>query len=357
MPARPNPPAADLDEGQDEETVYMLGYVDAPEKPTDLLRHRFPSKVGGAPAWLDPLNLPTPQQLTCRVTGETMRFLLQVYCPVNANPVDAFHRSIFLFISPRGDEVAKPGAARALRCQLPRANPYYADTPAPESQLAPRELQAAEQELSLDCDPWKVVTLEQQIAIEAADPPAAASTVPMFVEQELVVEPEPGEGDWEPGTESPEVQRLLDAYQSRIAAEGEYDEQELPSGLVDELESVPGPAQQTFAAFQARTSRAPEQCVRYCFQPGALPLWPSHLHQPQPSDIPPCPHCGRHRQFEFQVMPQLLSFMELDTEDPQAPDWGTIAVYSCPASCSAPSLDGPSGHSAYIEEFVWVQPS
>lgn len=28
---------------------YMLGFVDVPEKATDLLRHRFPSKVGGAP--------------------------------------------------------------------------------------------------------------------------------------------------------------------------------------------------------------------------------------------------------------------------------------------------------------------
>jgi hypothetical protein len=28
---------------------YMLGYVDEPEKPTDMLRHRFPSKVGGPP--------------------------------------------------------------------------------------------------------------------------------------------------------------------------------------------------------------------------------------------------------------------------------------------------------------------
>jgi hypothetical protein len=28
---------------------YMLGFVDDPEKPTDLLRHRFPSKVGGVP--------------------------------------------------------------------------------------------------------------------------------------------------------------------------------------------------------------------------------------------------------------------------------------------------------------------
>eukprot|EP00879_Flechtneria_rotunda_P016650 GHRR01017423.1.p1 GENE.GHRR01017423.1~~GHRR01017423.1.p1 ORF type:complete len:117 (-),score=18.23 GHRR01017423.1:944-1294(-) len=65
-------------------------------------------------------------------------------------------------------------------------------------------------------------------------------------------------------------------------------------------------------AFQARTSRAPEQCVRYCFQPGALPLWPSHLHQPQPSDIPPCPHCGRHRQFEFQVSGKLSTLLAGD---------------------------------------------
>jgi hypothetical protein len=33
---------------------YMLGYVDDPEKPTDLLRHRFPSKVGGVPVSVKP---------------------------------------------------------------------------------------------------------------------------------------------------------------------------------------------------------------------------------------------------------------------------------------------------------------
>lgn len=36
---------------------------------------------------------------------------------------------------------------------------------------------------------------------------------------------------------------------------------------------------------------------------------------------------------------------------------GTIAVYSCPSSCSAAPVEGPAGHSAYVEEFVWVQPS
>jgi hypothetical protein len=41
----------------------------------------------------------------------------------------------------QGDELVKPGAVRALRCQLRRANPFYADTPAPASQLAPKQLQ------------------------------------------------------------------------------------------------------------------------------------------------------------------------------------------------------------------------
>lgn len=352
MPGRPE--QAESEEDQDD-LEYMLGFVDVPEKATDLLRHRFPSKVGGAPAWLDPLNLPTLQQLTCGATGQTMRFLLQVYCPVDENPIDAFHRMVYLFVSPRGDLLQKPGAVKALRCQLRRNNPFYGDSPAPASQKAPKPLQEAEQQLSLERDPWRVVESEQQVANGVG----AAGTGPeQFVEQELIVEPEPDEDELEEsGQQQSEVQRLLTAYRARIADEGEYDESELPGDLVDELEGAAGPAQQTFAAFQARTGRAPEQCLRYCFQPGAAPLWPSHINTPKPTDIPPCPHCGTARRFEFQVMPQLLSLMELDTEDAHAPDWGTIAVYSCPSSCTPPPAEGSSGHSAYTEEFVWVQPS
>jgi len=52
-------------------------------------------------AWLDPVNLPTQQQLTCGVSGQIMKFLLQVYCPVDDGPADAFHRALFVFISPK----------------------------------------------------------------------------------------------------------------------------------------------------------------------------------------------------------------------------------------------------------------
>jgi pre-rRNA-processing protein TSR4 len=94
-----------------------------------------------AQAWLDPVNLPIRQQLTCSTTGECLQFLLQVYCPRDANPDQGFHRTLFLFISSRGDQLAAPGAVRALRCQLPRANPFYGFHPAPQEQQLPQPLQ------------------------------------------------------------------------------------------------------------------------------------------------------------------------------------------------------------------------
>ena len=73
-------PHSDSEDGSEagEECEWLLGFVEPPRKRTDLLRHRFPSKVGGRPAWLDPLHLPTEEQLTCRVTGRPLDFLLQV---------------------------------------------------------------------------------------------------------------------------------------------------------------------------------------------------------------------------------------------------------------------------------------
>ena len=42
------------------------------------VRSQTCTQVGGRPAWLDPLHLPSADQLTCRVTGKPLEFLLQV---------------------------------------------------------------------------------------------------------------------------------------------------------------------------------------------------------------------------------------------------------------------------------------
>jgi len=76
-----------------------------------------------------------------------------------------------------------------------------------------------------------------------------------------------------------------------------------------------------------------------------------------PPVVPPCSNCGAPRKFEFQVMPQVLHFLRVDSSSVgigdhnavNALDWGSLDVYTCTASC-----DGAS--SSYKEEFVWKQP-
>jgi pre-rRNA-processing protein TSR4 len=88
---------ADSDVESEEASEWLLGFVEPPRKRTDLLRHRFPSKVGGRPAWLDPLYLPTEEQLTCRVTGKPLDFLLQV--PSRAATRRVVHEPTFCYLS------------------------------------------------------------------------------------------------------------------------------------------------------------------------------------------------------------------------------------------------------------------
>ncbi|EOD24110.1 hypothetical protein EMIHUDRAFT_78371, partial [Emiliania huxleyi CCMP1516] len=99
----------------------MLGFAADVSEPSLLARNHFPSKLGGAPAWLDPVNLPTERQLRCGASGEPLRFVAQVYAAASDEP-HAFHRSILLFLSPHGPSLSRPGAVRAFRCQLPRDN-------------------------------------------------------------------------------------------------------------------------------------------------------------------------------------------------------------------------------------------
>lgn len=82
----------------------------------------------------------------------------------------------------------------------------------------------------------------------------------------------------------------------------------------------------------------------------APPLWVKSQDLPRPTDIPRC-GCGAERRFEFQIMPQLLHYLNVDNgakgttaaaataADARVAmgectlDWGVLAVYTCTASC------------------------
>jgi hypothetical protein len=74
-------------EDEDEEEEYedvawggggLKGFVQKPEEPWKIMRQYFPSKVGGAPAWLDPLNLPNGEHMLCGICDKPLQFVLQV---------------------------------------------------------------------------------------------------------------------------------------------------------------------------------------------------------------------------------------------------------------------------------------
>ena len=56
----------------------QLGFLEEALHPRGMLRDYFPCKVGGKPAWLNPKNIPTTQQLTCAHCKNTLTFLMQV---------------------------------------------------------------------------------------------------------------------------------------------------------------------------------------------------------------------------------------------------------------------------------------
>ena len=58
-----------------------------------------------------------------------------MYAPVEDCDA-AFHRMLYLFLSPHSERLAGAGAGRVLRCQLPRDNMYYSPDP-PASRLPP----------------------------------------------------------------------------------------------------------------------------------------------------------------------------------------------------------------------------
>ncbi len=170
-------------------------------------------------------------------------------------------------------------------------------------------------------------------------------------------------------------------------------------GKEEEPEQLQGAARESidpvFVTFQHRVECNPDQILRYvprsvrvaatasgassADQRLAEPLWVSSVRRLMSKHkIPACPRCKGPREFEFQIMPQLLYFMgkhdvistrgaaaakahassSTSKEPMSSPlaaddgiDFGTLAVYTCRNNCVGENVGG------YVEEFVHVQPA
>ncbi|XP_075453144.1 programmed cell death protein 2 isoform X2 [Ascaphus truei] len=169
---------------------------------------------------------------------------------------------------------------------------------------------------------------------------ASSAAVPnhgfLFPEYEIVTEPEELDSDSRSQDEEEDAEVVTSAVIESCV--GGLDEQELEAMAKHETKD-----DMVFNSFKRRIALEPEQVLRYCR--GGEPLWISHQNVPAEEEIPNCP-CGAKRIFEFQVMPQLLNHLKVDSLG-ESIDWGILAVFTCTDNCTT--------ETRYAVEFLWKQ--
>ncbi|XP_037076921.1 programmed cell death protein 2-like [Pollicipes pollicipes] len=343
--------------GQD----IQLGFVENAEA-WKLISRFFPTKVGGKPAWLDLKNLPPPEMMKCFHCDAPYAFLCQIYAPIEEKD-SCFHRTIFLFIckNPACSQEDEGGIV-ALRCQLPLDNEFYPDTPFEERPVVGKDEYGAEHYMNIcavcgclgskQCAGCKKVhycgkahqTIDWKMGhkqnCKEVGRPGDGSSKFLLPEADVVIEEEPADAKKREKTDEEKMADYATLVKDKIES--------LPDADVGELDKMAssGGDDPVFTRFRKRVAREPEQVVRYWR--GGAPLWVSSRRVPAAADVPAC-RCGAARQFEFQVLPQLLNHLDLD-ETGDSVDWGTLAVYTCSDSCQP-----PAGEPAYAAEVVWKQ--
>ncbi|KAM9608657.1 programmed cell death protein 2 isoform 1-T1 [Morphnus guianensis] len=365
-----------------------LGFAAAAAGPGGAWRLRsacFPSKVGGRPAWLGEAGLPGPAALRCGRCQQPCAFLLQLYAPLPDRP-DAFHRTLFVFACRGAACYRLPGPRGPLcvfRNQLPRRNDTYPAEPPPEE--PPPGLAAAAPPLRLRsgaalcrvcgclgprvcgscrraayCGPqhqaldWRRGHRRSCGKHAAGDD--SADAIPehnefLFPEYEILIEPEepefPADSSVDPDDEQGAVDTSKDPKeQGELGATGSAGEayQSLDEETLEAMAKRETEEDKIFQMFKERVAAEPEQIIRYC-RGGEGPIWVSSENIPDEKDIPNC-SCGAKRIFEFQIMPQLLNHLQVDSLG-ESIDWGTLVVYTCADNCGEGN--------EYLEEFIWKQ--
>ncbi|XP_054253889.1 programmed cell death protein 2 [Indicator indicator] len=368
-----------------------LGFAVAagPEGAWRLRSAYFPSKVGGRPAWLGEAGLPGPAALRCGRCQQPCAFLLQLYAPLLDRP-DAFHRTLFVFACRGAGCYRLPGPRGPLcvfRNQLPRRNDTYPEEPPPEgpppdpaaASAPPRRLRCGAAlcrvcgclgpracgrcRRATYCGPehqaldWRQG--HRRTCGQSTNEGDTADAVLehndfLFPEYEILIEPEEPDSPVDSSVDPTDEQRAVDPF---VPSKGPKEQEELraTSSAGEAFQSLDEETLEAMAKHETKDDKIfqmfkeiiaaePEQIIRYC-RGGEGPVWVSGGNIPEEKDIPNC-LCGAKRIFEFQIMPQLLNHLKVDSLG-ESIDWGTLVVYTCADNCSEGN--------EYLEELIWKQ--
>ncbi|XP_017045341.1 programmed cell death protein 2 [Drosophila ficusphila] len=322
-----------------------LGFAEKNDNAAWLSNRYFPSKLGGQPAWLELDSLPSTSQLQCRKCLAPKSFLAQLYAPFDDD--FNFHRSIYLFLCRNANcqEAQSASNFTVLRSQLPRKNKFFSEEdpselgdPLPAIPSSKKLCVACGCHAPHTCSKCKAIhycSSEHQRAHWPQHKPNCGATTGshakplnhiVFPEFEIVMDSnpvEPGEDDKDEDARLAEFKELEANGKTgdlSNVSESEMDKYFADTAAADD---------KTFRLFKKQTAAEPDQIVRY--KRGGQPLWITNIAktvEDQLKELPNCPLCGGARQFEFQIMPQVLTLLEDENLD-----WGVLAVYTCAKSC------------------------
>ncbi|KAN0047510.1 hypothetical protein ACTA71_001892 [Dictyostelium dimigraforme] len=109
--------------------------------------------------------------------------------------------------------------------------------------------------------------------------------------------------------------------------------------------------------FKRIVAKDQSQILRYSKDSNYPILWVSDTDQP-PSPIPSCSNCGSNRKFEFQILPQLLYFLDMDSSlsnNSSDIDFGILSIYTCESSCQIKSTNTSSSSPSFVKELIFKQ--
>ncbi|KAJ2551024.1 hypothetical protein EV175_003844 [Coemansia sp. RSA 1933] len=382
-----------------------LGYAEPLDDGFD--EDLFPSKIGGKPRWLDPTRPLAVDKAMCEECSTPMAMLLQLYAPED-EPAAAFHRMFYVFVCRNGrcHKAAAKRCMRVFRSQLPEQNTVYVEkrveSTVDDSMSGPEESDDEddiEWTVSEDVKPASLCVVcgfHGSKTCSKCHSRYYCSRSHQIFDWESSHRKQCSEDSSQKGEETLEQERKLrrttfpeylivseetdeegeggDATYNGNAEEfDEDDESEDEDGegirpednaLVpmnnESVEDSSVDVDRAFLLFQNRTAKNPDQVLRYARAPGSSqagePLYVSDADKPAPDiDVPECGSCGAKREFEFQIMPQVLNYLSINSTDPFSIDWGTLLVYTCPNNCSKKTQKQPGRSVAYLPEVICRQ--
>lgn len=275
----------------------VLGYVEPVSKKYRKATLDDPcvSRVGGPPALLKSAPKLEQTAITCSKCSKPMRLLLQLFAPEAADKPHAYVRIIYVFTCENG-KCAQDGWSESFKV-----------------------LRSQSTEVSLQADTVWEQTEFPLLEIESeAEPTESAGPV----------------------------------KKDKTSKEDNLKEVMVENDGIEKYVKVKG--DNAFYKFNKRLGLAPEQVLRYLRNDkllessDAATLWIADKGKLADKDIPACEHCNGARSIEFQIMPTLLSYLELDDTKADTLDWGVLSVYTCNDACR-------KANEAFVEEKLFRQ--